>query len=104
MTKKDLIKKVAQLESVNDHLITELSYIDHLMRSVGFSGGLETVKLTAQELFEAEKDLLDFSGQNEMVGGGKPAISAGHPCDGCTRALSEMFKFQIRKRFVRSLG
>lgn len=62
MTKKDLIKKVAQLESVNDHLITELSYIDHLMRSVGFSGGLETVKLTAKELFEAEKDLLDFSG------------------------------------------
>lgn len=62
MTKKDLIKRVAQLESVNDHLLTELSYIDRLMRLVGFSGGLETVKLTAQELYESEKDLLDHSG------------------------------------------
>lgn len=56
MTKKDLITKVAHLESLNDHLLTELSYIDHLMRLVGFSGGLETVKLTAQELYEAEKE------------------------------------------------
>ena len=62
MTKKDLIKKVAQLESVNDHLLTELSYIDRLMRLVGFSGGLETVKLTAQEIHESNKDLLDYSG------------------------------------------
>jgi hypothetical protein len=62
MTKKDLIKKVAQLESVNDHLLTELSYVDRLMRLVGFSGGLETVKLTAQELYESDKDLLDYNG------------------------------------------
>ena len=62
MTKKDLIKKVAQLESVNDHLLTELGYVDRLMRLVGFAGGLETVKLTAQELYEAEKDdLMDFN-------------------------------------------
>jgi hypothetical protein len=64
MTKKDLIKKVAHLESLNDHLLTELGYIDRLMRLVGFAGGLETVKLTAQELLhEAEQDnLLDFNG------------------------------------------
>ena len=62
MTKKDLIKKVAQLESVNDHLLTELGYVDRLMRLVGFAGGLETVKLTARELYEAEnEDLPDFS-------------------------------------------
>lgn len=62
MTKKDLIKKVAHLESLNDHLLTELGYVDRLMRLVGFAGGLETVKLTAQELYEAEKDdQLDFS-------------------------------------------
>lgn len=61
MTKKDLISKVAHLESLNDHLLTELGYVDRLMRLVGFAGGLETVKLTAQELYEAEKeDLLDF--------------------------------------------
>lgn len=62
MTKKDLNKKVAHLESLNDHLLTELGYVDRLMRLVGFAGGLETVKLTAKELYEAEKDdLLDFN-------------------------------------------
>lgn len=62
MTKKDLLKKVAHLESMNDHLLTELGYVDRLMRMVGFAGGLETVKLTAKELYDAEnEDLLDFS-------------------------------------------
>lgn len=56
MTKKDLLKKVAHLESLNDHLLTELGYIDGLMRLVGFAGGLETVKLTARELYESERE------------------------------------------------
>ncbi len=56
MTKKDLMQKVARLETVNDHLLTELGYIDHLMRLVGFSSGLETVKLTARELYETEQN------------------------------------------------
>jgi hypothetical protein len=59
MTKKDLLKKVAHLESVNDHLLTELDYLDRLMRLVGFSGGLETVKITAQELYESEQETLN---------------------------------------------
>jgi hypothetical protein len=50
MKKVDLLKQLARLESVNDHLLTELGYVDHLMRLVGFAGGLETVKVTAQEL------------------------------------------------------
>lgn len=58
MSKKDLIRQVAHLESLNDHLLTELGYIDQLMRLVGFAGGIETVKLTAQELYNAEKDSL----------------------------------------------
>ncbi|MBA2368693.1 MAG: hypothetical protein H0V82_06680 [Candidatus Protochlamydia sp.] len=62
MKKIDLLKKVANLESVNDHLLTELGYVDHLMRLVGFAGGLETVKLTARELYESEHQTkLDFS-------------------------------------------
>ncbi len=56
MKKADLLKKVAYLESLNDHLLTELGYVDHLMRLVGFSGGLETVKLTARELYETEQE------------------------------------------------
>ncbi|CUI17608.1 hypothetical protein PNK_2004 [Candidatus Protochlamydia naegleriophila] len=56
MKKADLLKKVAYLESLNDHLLTELGYVDHLMRLVGFAGGLETVKLTARELYETEHE------------------------------------------------
>ncbi|MCE2982376.1 MAG: hypothetical protein LW832_02300 [Parachlamydia sp.] len=55
MKKIDLQKKLAHLESLNDHLLTELGYVDHLMRLVGFAGGLETVKLTAKELYENEQ-------------------------------------------------
>ena len=55
MAKANLLKKIARLESINDHLVAELSYIDHLMKLVGFTGGLETVKLTAKELCEAEQ-------------------------------------------------
>ena len=51
-TKKDLLKTIAYLESVNDHLETELSDLDKLMRLVGFNQGIETVKVTAAELIE----------------------------------------------------
>lgn len=50
MTKLELEKKVAGLESINDQLLSELTYIDQLMRNIGFSNGLETVKATAQEI------------------------------------------------------
>jgi hypothetical protein len=52
MTKSQLLKKIAVLESVNDQLSTEVSYVDQLMRLVGFADGLETVKVTAQEIVE----------------------------------------------------
>jgi hypothetical protein len=56
--KTQLLKKMAKLESANDQILAELSYIDQLMRSVGFVDGLETVKTTARELLkqnDAEK-------------------------------------------------
>lgn len=53
-TKAQLLRKIAQLESINDLLTTEVSYVDKLMRSIGFSGGLMTVKQTAQELLSQE--------------------------------------------------
>lgn len=52
MTKSQLLKKIAYLESVNDQLSTEVIYVDHLMRLIGFSEGLITVKATAQEILE----------------------------------------------------
>jgi len=50
MTKKELERKFAGLESINDQLISELLFVDKLMRDIGFSHGLETVKATAEEI------------------------------------------------------
>lgn len=52
MTKAQLEKKIAYLESINDQLTTEIHYVDHLMRLVGFSDGLNTVKVTANEIID----------------------------------------------------
>lgn len=56
MTKLELIKKIAFLESINDQMYSELVNIDQLMRLVGFEGGLETVKQTAQEIYRSEQE------------------------------------------------
>lgn len=52
MTKTEIERKIAGLESINDQLISELAYVDKLMRDIGFSHGLETVKATAEEIQE----------------------------------------------------
>lgn len=52
MTKLQLMKKIARLESINDQLLTEVSHVDELMRLIGFAGGLQTVKATAQEIID----------------------------------------------------
>lgn len=50
MNKQQLIQRKDFLVEQNRRLLSELSELDSLMRLAGFSGGLETVKLTAQEL------------------------------------------------------
>jgi hypothetical protein len=52
---KKILEKLAYLEFVNDQLSTELQYVDKLLRAVGFSDGLTTVKQAARELFEDEQ-------------------------------------------------
>lgn len=52
MTKAQLMKKIAYLESINDFLKSELEYVDILMRKVGFAGGISTVKVTAEEIVQ----------------------------------------------------
>jgi len=56
MEKKELITKIAQLETINDQLITELEYLDLLIRQIGFEQGLSTLKSAALEILE-EQDL-----------------------------------------------
>ncbi|MEI8365806.1 MAG: hypothetical protein WCF65_05240 [Parachlamydiaceae bacterium] len=59
MTKTQLLKKIAYLESVNDQLSTEVVYVDQLMRLIGFSEGLSTVKATAKDILEKGLPLED---------------------------------------------
>lgn len=58
MTKAQLLKKIALLESINDQLATEVSYVDELMKMVGFADGLITIKATAHEII-ARGEVLD---------------------------------------------
>lgn len=50
MKKAELQKKLAYLESINDLMITELDHINSLMKLIGFSNGIATVKRTAEEM------------------------------------------------------
>lgn len=64
MTKTQLLKKIARLESVNDHLSAEVTYVDHLMRVLGFAQGLATVKATAQEIIDKGLNVDETGPQN----------------------------------------
>lgn len=54
MSREELEKKLAALESINDQLITELTFVDNLMKSIGFTHGLATIKGVAHELLEEQ--------------------------------------------------
>ncbi len=46
----DQNQKIANLESLVDHLKTELSYLNKLLTDCGFNEGISTLKLAAEEL------------------------------------------------------
>jgi hypothetical protein len=50
MTKAQLEKKAANLEALNERLISELIYVDKLMKDIGFVHGLISLKATAQKI------------------------------------------------------
>ncbi len=52
MKRDQLQNRLAQLESIHDHLLTEVDYVDKLMRLLGFAQGLQSVKLAAKEIIE----------------------------------------------------
>lgn len=47
-------QKIAYLEFVNDQLLSEIHYVDRLLKLIGFPDGLETIKSAAQEVIEEE--------------------------------------------------
>lgn len=52
MKNKDLLKKIAKLETANDQLAAELNYLEKLTRALGFAEGLKTLKAAALEMLE----------------------------------------------------
>ncbi len=54
MRHKTLLKKLAKLESINDQLAAELSYLESLTKSLGFANGLKTLKEAALELLQQD--------------------------------------------------
>lgn len=59
MKNKDLIKKIAKLETINDQLAAEIHYLDSLTRALGFAEGLKTLKSAALEMLEADLNQTD---------------------------------------------
>jgi hypothetical protein len=53
--KEQLIRKISELESINDQLASELRFLDDLLRQVGFEDGLQTLKSAAEDLIEQDK-------------------------------------------------
>ncbi len=56
MEKEKMLKRISELETINDQLLTELNYLDQLLKQIGFEQGLITLKAAAQELIEEEKE------------------------------------------------
>lgn len=54
ITKAQLLRKIARLESINDQLQTEVLHVDALLRAVGFEEGLTTLKIAAVEYIALE--------------------------------------------------
>ena len=50
-----MLKRISELETINDQLLTEINYLDRLLKQIGFEQGLVTLKAAAQELIEEDK-------------------------------------------------
>jgi len=57
MQMEKLLRKLSHLEFVNDQIATELHQIDTLLRAIGFSDGLKSVKNAAREIYDQEQKL-----------------------------------------------
>lgn len=56
MNKDDLLKRLTDLEGQNESLLDELYETDLIMRQIGFSHGLATVKAVAEEMCTNPED------------------------------------------------
>lgn len=57
MKQKDLLKRIAKLETVNDQLAAEIQYLEKLTRALGFAQGLKTLKEAALEMLSSDSGI-----------------------------------------------
>jgi hypothetical protein len=55
MSEKELLRHIAQLETINDQLMSEIFYLEKLTKALGFVDGLETLKSAALEMLEEDQ-------------------------------------------------
>ncbi|MCX6987639.1 MAG: hypothetical protein NT065_05745 [Chlamydiae bacterium] len=55
MEENQLLRRISELESINDQLISEIRFLDTLLRKIGFEEGLKTLKMAAQEIVEQDR-------------------------------------------------
>ena len=53
---QELKRRISELESINDQLTAELRYLDKLLKEVGFTEGLITLKAAAIDLLQQDID------------------------------------------------
>jgi hypothetical protein len=51
---KQMLDRIAHLEFVNDQIAAELHEVDLLLRQIGFSDGLKSMKAAAKEIYHQE--------------------------------------------------
>lgn len=56
MDENNYIKKIAQLETMNDQLQTEFNHLNDLLIQLGFDDGITTLKEAAKDLLENKKN------------------------------------------------
>ena len=53
MKDKNLLKRIAKLETMNDQLASEIHYLEKLTRALGFVEGLKTLKSAALDMLDS---------------------------------------------------
>jgi hypothetical protein len=56
MTREEMLRRISELESLNDQLASELRYLDRLLKQVGFEDGLRTLKIAAEEMIDRDDE------------------------------------------------
>jgi len=64
---QELNKKIAGLETKLDFLESELSYLNSVLVQCGFSHGIQTLKLTVEEILRESPHLLQMEEDSEEI-------------------------------------